>query len=68
MSVADEYGYRTSKLASGTTSEYGRYVKSLGDSVTGSLYVLSSTRAAVMEDIRDSGYWPTTFISKASPE
>ena len=27
-----------------------------------------STRAAVMEDIRDSGYWPTTFISNKSPE
>jgi uncharacterized cupin superfamily protein len=27
-----------------------------------------ATRAAVMEDIRDSGYWPTTFVSKASPE
>ena len=26
------------------------------------------THAAVMEDIRDSGYWPTTFISKKSPE
>ena len=27
-----------------------------------------STRAAVMEDIRDSGYWPTTFISEKTPE
>ncbi len=27
-----------------------------------------STRAEVMEDIRDTGYWPTTFISKPSPE
>ena len=27
-----------------------------------------STRAEVMEDIRDSGYWPTTFISNRSPE
>ena len=26
------------------------------------------TRAQVMEDIRDSGYWPTTFISSKSPE
>ncbi len=26
------------------------------------------TRAEVMEDIRDTGYWPTTFISKRSPE
>ena len=26
------------------------------------------TRAEVMEDIRDSGYWPTTFISNQSPE
>ncbi|MEE2674457.1 MAG: cupin domain-containing protein [Myxococcota bacterium] len=26
------------------------------------------TRAAVMEDIRDSGYWPTTFVSEKSPE
>jgi uncharacterized cupin superfamily protein len=25
-------------------------------------------RAEVMEDIRDSGYWPTTFISNKSPE
>jgi len=28
-------GDRTFKLASGTTSEHGRYVKSLGDPVTG---------------------------------
>ena len=28
---------RTYKLGSGTTSEYGRYVKSLGDPVTGSV-------------------------------
>ena len=27
-----------------------------------------STKAEVMEDIRDSGYWPTTFISYKSPE
>ena len=27
-----------------------------------------STRADVMEAIRDSGYWPTTFISNKSPE
>jgi uncharacterized cupin superfamily protein len=27
-----------------------------------------STRVEVMEDIRDSGYWPTTFISNKSPE
>jgi uncharacterized cupin superfamily protein len=27
-----------------------------------------STRAEVMNDIRDSGYWPTTFISNKSPE
>ena len=27
-----------------------------------------STRAEVMEGIRDSGYWPTTFISNKSPE
>ncbi len=27
-----------------------------------------TNRAQVMEDIRDSGYWPTTFISKPSPE
>ena len=26
------------------------------------------THAQVMEDIRDSGYWPTTFISGKSPE
>ena len=26
------------------------------------------TRAEAMEDIRDSGYWPTTFVSNASPE
>jgi len=26
------------------------------------------TRADVMEDIRDTGYWPTTFISGKSPE
>ena len=26
------------------------------------------SRAEVMEDIRDSGYWPTTFISNQSPE
>ena len=25
-------------------------------------------RAAVMEDIRDTGYWPTTFVSNKSPE
>ena len=27
-----------------------------------------TTRAEVMEDIRDSGYWPTTFVSNQSPE
>jgi len=27
-----------------------------------------SDRAQVMEDIRDTGYWPTTYISGASPE
>jgi uncharacterized cupin superfamily protein len=27
-----------------------------------------ATKAEVMEDIRDSGYWPTTFISNKSPE
>ena len=26
------------------------------------------TREAVMEDIRDTGYWPTTYISNKSPE
>ena len=26
------------------------------------------TRAEVMEDIRNSGYWPNTFVSNASPE
>ncbi len=26
------------------------------------------TRAEVMEDIRDSGYWPTTYVSGRSPE
>ncbi|MEE2673947.1 MAG: cupin domain-containing protein [Myxococcota bacterium] len=26
------------------------------------------SRSEVMEDIRDSGYWPTTFISEKSPE
>ena len=26
------------------------------------------TRAEVMDDIRDTGYWPTTFISNGSPE
>ena len=25
-------------------------------------------RAEVMEDIRDTGYWPTTFLSNKSPE
>jgi len=25
-------------------------------------------RAAAMEDIRDTGYWPTTYISDKSPE
>jgi mannose-6-phosphate isomerase-like protein (cupin superfamily) len=25
-------------------------------------------RAEVMEDIRDSGYWPTTYVSGKSPE
>lgn len=27
-----------------------------------------SSHAEVMEDIRDSGYWPTTFLSDPSPE
>ena len=27
-----------------------------------------TTREQVMEDIRDTGYWPTTYISDASPE
>ena len=27
-----------------------------------------TTRAEVMEDIRDSGYWPTTYVSERSPE
>ena len=27
-----------------------------------------STRAEVMDDIRESGYWPTTYISNKSPE
>jgi len=27
-----------------------------------------TTQAEVMEDIRDSGYWPTTYISGRSPE
>ena len=27
-----------------------------------------ATRAEVMEDVRDTGYWPTTFISNKSPE
>ena len=27
-----------------------------------------NTKAEVMEDIRDSGYWPTTYISNRSPE
>ena len=27
-----------------------------------------NTRAEVMNDIRDSGYWPTTFVSNQSPE
>ena len=27
-----------------------------------------TTKAEVMEDIRDTGYWPTTFISGKSPE
>ena len=27
-----------------------------------------SNRAEVMEDIRDTGYWPTTFVSNPSPE
>ena len=26
------------------------------------------TRADVMEDVRETGYWPTTFFSKRSPE
>ena len=26
------------------------------------------TRADVMEDIRDTGYWPHTFVSNTSPE
>jgi uncharacterized cupin superfamily protein len=27
-----------------------------------------NTQSEVMEDIRDTGYWPTTFISNKSPE
>ena len=27
-----------------------------------------NTKAEVMEDIRDTGYWPTTYISNRSPE
>lgn len=27
-----------------------------------------NNRAEVMEDIRDTGYWPTTFVSNRSPE
>ena len=27
-----------------------------------------ASRAEVMDDIRDTGYWPTTFISSKSPE
>ncbi len=27
-----------------------------------------TSQAEVMEDIRDSGYWPTTYISQKSPE
>ena len=27
-----------------------------------------TTQAEVMEDIRDSGYWPTTYVSGRSPE
>jgi uncharacterized cupin superfamily protein len=27
-----------------------------------------ATRAEAMDDIRDTGYWPTTFVSNASPE
>jgi uncharacterized cupin superfamily protein len=27
-----------------------------------------TTRSEVMEDVRDSGYWPTTYISNKSPE
>jgi quercetin dioxygenase-like cupin family protein len=27
-----------------------------------------TTRAEVMDDIRDTGYWPTTFVSNRSPE
>ena len=26
------------------------------------------SRAQVMEDLRDTGYWPTTFVSNKSPE
>jgi uncharacterized cupin superfamily protein len=26
------------------------------------------TRQQAMEDIRDTGYWPTTFVSERSPE
>ena len=38
MSVDEKLGDRTNKLSSGTTSERGRYVKSVGDPVTGSGY------------------------------
>jgi uncharacterized cupin superfamily protein len=27
-----------------------------------------ANRAAAMEDIRDTGYWPTTYVSNKSPE
>jgi uncharacterized cupin superfamily protein len=27
-----------------------------------------TTRSEVMDDVRDSGYWPTTYISNKSPE
>ena len=27
-----------------------------------------ANRAAALEDIRDTGYWPTTFVSNKSPE
>ena len=40
--VPGRTGDRTYKLASGITSEYGRYVKSLGDPVTGERAMLEA--------------------------
>ncbi len=50
-------GYRTNKLSSGTTSEPGRYVKSLGEPVTGpglSVGVMLSMVALVLVFMRIS--------------